>query len=280
MPKRRTSPAEDIIDITSWFPWWVGCLLALLSFAILHYCASIQIPPPTGQGQIGNFVGKQLWLGLAKFGQFVLPPLFLIGALASFFTRKIQQRRYAHVQQQSQQSSLNTMSWQQFEGLVAEFFRRRGYAVQQTGGDGPDGGVDLVLKKGSDTYLVQCKQWKAYKVGVQPVRELYGVMAARGAAGGFVITSGEFSAEAKAFARGLNIQLFDGARLHQLIREARAIRESPLRDPTPAAPAPSPPACPQCGQAMVKRRAKQGAQVGKEFWGCSAYPACRGTMNC
>jgi restriction system protein len=48
----------------------------------------------------------------------------------------------------------------------------------------------------SSSFLVQCKQWKAFKVGVQVVRELYGLMAAHGAAGGFVVTSGRFTDEA------------------------------------------------------------------------------------
>jgi restriction system protein len=33
-------------------------------------------------------------------------------------------------------------------------------------------GVDLALTKGTEKFLVQCKQWKAYKVGVDVVREL------------------------------------------------------------------------------------------------------------
>ena len=73
-----------------------------------------------------------------------------------------------------------------------------------------DGGVDLVLKKNNETHFVQCKQWKAYKVGVQIVRELYGVMAAKGAVGGYVVTSGVFTDEAKSFAEGRNIELIDG----------------------------------------------------------------------
>nr|WP_246295105.1 restriction endonuclease [Schlegelella koreensis] len=32
--------------------------------------------------------------------------------------------------------------------------------------------------------MVQCKQWRAFKVGVQVVSEFYGVMAAQGAVGG------------------------------------------------------------------------------------------------
>ncbi len=37
------------------------------------------------------------------------------------------------------------------------------------------------------------------------------------------------------------------------------------------------PACPACGKPMLRRTARQGPRAGKPFWGCSAYPACRGT---
>ena len=40
---------------------------------------------------------------------------------------------------------------------------------------------------------------------------------------------------------------------------------------------PAAPGCPKCGSAMVKRKARQGASAGQQFWGCSQYPACRGT---
>jgi len=49
------------------------------------------------------------------------------------------------------------MSWQQFETLVGEGFLRRGGRVKETGGGGPDGGVDLVLSKDGEKTLVQCK---------------------------------------------------------------------------------------------------------------------------
>lgn len=39
------------------------------------------------------------------------------------------------------------------------------------------------------------------------------------------------------------------------------------------------PACPQCGVAMVKRSVKSGKNIGKEFWGCSTYPKCKGVLN-
>lgn len=39
------------------------------------------------------------------------------------------------------------------------------------------------------------------------------------------------------------------------------------------------PECPLCGKAMRKRTAGKGANVGKEFWGCTGYPECRGTLE-
>ena len=37
------------------------------------------------------------------------------------------------------------------------------------------------------------------------------------------------------------------------------------------------PVCPTCGGAMALRTARKGAQAGSQFWGCCAYPKCRGT---
>ena len=39
------------------------------------------------------------------------------------------------------------------------------------------------------------------------------------------------------------------------------------------------PHCPICNNAMVKRRARKGANAGQFFWGCSRYPDCRGTRE-
>jgi ATP-dependent DNA helicase RecQ len=37
--------------------------------------------------------------------------------------------------------------------------------------------------------------------------------------------------------------------------------------------------CPACGSSMVLRTAKHGRRAGREFWGCSTFPACRGIVN-
>lgn len=38
-----------------------------------------------------------------------------------------------------------------------------------------------------------------------------------------------------------------------------------------------PPACPKCGALMALRTAKAGKTPGSQFWGCTAYPKCKGT---
>lgn len=39
------------------------------------------------------------------------------------------------------------------------------------------------------------------------------------------------------------------------------------------------PSCPLCSSEMVRREAKRGANAGKAFWGCSKYPACKGSRG-
>lgn len=141
-------------------------------------------------------------------------------------------------------------------------------------------GVVLVFAKDGEKFFVQCKQWKAYKVGVDVVRELYGVMAAKGATSGFVVTSGRFTNDAKDFADGRNVQLVDGTKLFALIKQVKlshATKQSAtntlLQSDNPVA---SEPTCPQCGSSMVKRTARKGGNADGDFWGCSKFPICRG----
>jgi len=110
-----------------------------------------------------------------------------------------------------------SMGWREFERLVGEAFRRSGFTVTGFGGNGRDGGVDLGLMKNGARFLVHCKHWRKQQVGVTVVRELHGVIAALSANGGYVITGGQFTREAREFAESTAIQLIDGAALDALI---------------------------------------------------------------
>lgn len=274
MARKKSSPAEDFLEIVAMLPWWAGVTLALVSYLLLHAYASSPAPAtPTQVGQLGSFVIQQILKTLAFIGQYLVPFLCLCGALISAISRAKRQRLHADIANSSSATALNDMSWQEFEMLVGEAFRRQGFAVSETGG-GADGGADLVLNKDKERFLVQCKQWRAMKVGVGVVRELYGVMAAQGATGGYVITSGLFSQEARDFASGRNVQLLDGKALYALIADVPRASVAPV-----AAPEDAPPCCPKCASRMVKRVAKQGASAGKPFWGCSHFPVCRGARG-
>lgn len=277
MARRRQSFFENLIEITSKLPWWVGVALAIVAYVWLHGIAGSEVTAVVQSGKMGNFVGQTLFKTLASVGQYLLPFAFAVGAAISAYGRYKRGALHVRVATSPDRGALNEMSWQQFEALVGEAFRRKGYAVSETGGGGADGGIDLALKKEGETFLVQCKQWKATKVGVNIVRELYGVMAAQGAVGGFVVTSGVFTNEAKAFASGQNIELLDGKALHALIRGVNVT--STAAPVLQAVPTGSEPACPICQSAMVKRTAKRGANSGNAFWGCSQYPACKGTRS-
>lgn len=277
MARQRTSPLEDVIILSSKLPWWVCLFLALVSYSVLHAIAARpMISQVAGPEQLGAAVTHGFISLGAVFGQYVLAFAFSMAAILSAITAFRQKKLYDTVATRTDVAVLNDMSWNEFEILVGEHFRRQGFQVSRQGGNGPDGGVDLVLKNKSETYLVQCKQWKAYKVGVQLVRELYGVMASRGAAGGYVVTSGVFTDEAQTFAKGLNVELIDGRTLRQIIDNARKPAAAAVQQPTAVqATAPS---CPNCGAEMKKRLARHGSNAGNEFWGCSGYPACKGVL--
>lgn len=80
---------------------------------------------------------------------------------------------------------------------------------------------------------------------------------------------------------------YNTAELGALIKQTLRDGNSSLQDQKPFheidVPLPAPqeqppdliPYCPKCGEQMVLRTAHQGAQTGKQFFGCPNYPKCR-----
>jgi restriction system protein len=266
MARRR----ESVLELLVMAPWWASVLMSAGAFVFVAYI----IPAILGQQhRLFGPLARQL-PSLAPMVALV----FLLPAPVSAF-RQWRARQLLH--SHTGLDSIRAMSWQRFETLVAEAYRRAGYSVEETGGGGPDGGIDLIARKGG-TFLVQCKQWKAYHVGVKEVRELFGLVAAERAAGGVLITSGRFTIEAEAFARGKPLDLIDGPRLLEFVR---LVQNGQSAVPTTASTleradeAAIPPICPACGRGMVLRTSKRGSNAGHRFWGCSGYPRCRGTVS-
>jgi len=270
-------------------PWPMSVGLALLTAITFHLIAVETGLPPIGTSfaDLGSVVIHQVTHVATTILQFLVPGALLIGAAASFI-KTFQRRSLFRKARNNPKVSVAAMSWRQFEVLVGEAFREKGFKVQETGGHGPDGGVDLVLSKNGERYLVQCKHWRSRHVGVTIVRELYGVMAAQGAAGGFIVASGHLTKDAEEFANGRHIELIDSDSIAGWVSNTKLTPSAnqAMTPQSPAAPgavqtvtAARIPICPRCDTPMVERVAKQGRYAGQRFWGCRRYPRCRGILQ-
>lgn len=277
MPRRKQDNAFDTMaELFAVGPAWLGPVLAAAVLAIGCLVLPAILDRPSEGVQTGRFLAPII----RRVTPFVAGAMLLVWLLTR--VKRLADRRL--FDGHAGKDSIRQLSWSQFESYVGEAFRRQGYSAEQTGDPAGDGGVDLILHKDAQTTLVQCKHWKAFKVGVQPVRELLGVISSEGAQAGVMVTSGRFTAEAWEFARGNRIRLIDGDALEKLVQSVRGAETSGSSDgtsrPDPApcdGPTPSAPACPRCGQTMVIRTARRGTGAGDRFWGCQGYPRCKGT---
>lgn len=286
--RRRTSPFEDLIKLASILPYWVSLIIAVVAYFFFHSYATAEFQPVIQPGSaVPQNMGGMMFKTFSTFLQYIIPAAFVFGAIASgvkSYQARTQAKRYEEWSAPATSEPTPTarkpkptddMNWQQFELLVGEAFRKRDFRVVHGGDAGADGGVDVRLRKNGKEYLVQCKHWKTKRVGVTVIRELYGVMVSSGVAGGYVVTSGDFTEEAERFSEGKPLKLINGEGLAKLLgRKLEVGSESaPAERSTSGAVK-----CPKCGSDMVKRVAKRGPNAGQEFWGCSQFPKCRGIL--
>jgi len=131
-------------------PWWVGAGLAGIIYVSLRFVLpALDLKSPIMQGFVRG-ISPFAWL-------FALP--FLIGGIVSAIRQFFDRLRF---DKQTSIESIRALSWQEFERLVAEYYRRQGYAVETGSGGGADGGVDLRLFKDGRKAVVQCKRWKEW----------------------------------------------------------------------------------------------------------------------
>lgn len=257
---------EKPLDLLLLAPWWVSAMLAVIAYVGLRFV----LPEIAGDGP----VAKGLVQGLSANAKWFAIPLGLMALCSAVWG--IGNRR--RLDRQTSLESLRAVPWKEFEYLVAEAFRRQGYAVDYSLDGGADGGVDVILRKDGRTSLVQCKRWRNKSVTVEIVREQFGILTAEKADEAIIVSTGFFTSEATAFARGKPIRLVDGPQLLELIRSVQS-NSQPEKDDEATAPPPTAamPECPKCGRPMVERIARKGPSTGKTFWGCPGFPACRGT---
>ena len=96
-----------------------------------------------------------------------------------------------------------------FEEMVAELYRAMGHQAKRTGMSG-DHGVDVVVNaKNGEKWVVQCKRWRT-PAGESIVRDFYGMMLHEKAAQGAIIATSGFSQQAREWAMGKPLYLYNG----------------------------------------------------------------------
>jgi restriction system protein len=274
---RKSHPLVEL----SRLPWWASVIVAAIAFVGLRWLVPMVLRHQRILAPLAATVADHaIWIA----GAFLLPIPFSLAHAAK-------RRRIAATPAILER--INALSWQDFELLVAEAYRRKGYKIVERGGATTDGGVDLELHAKGKTIIVQCKRWRVQVVGVDRVRELFGVMVAECAGAAILVSSGRYSPEAIDFAHDKPIELVDGNELSEMLasvpefRETKqslgddAVRVEPGLVATSTGIANTEGAgdsvcCPKCGSTMIRRVAKQGSRTGQAFWGCSRFPACRG----
>lgn len=272
MGRRRNGLLDDVAAM----PWPVGLGVGVGGYLVIAHLAPAWFAR-----------GDGIWMrALASLASmFSLFGWLFLGAcaLAAFVSWLRARRTRELLDTRRGLDDIAALGWRDFERLVGEAYRRKGYTVEETGLGGADGGIDLVLRRDGKRILVQCKQWRREKVPVNVVREMYGLLAHHRANAVHIAALGGFTPDAARFATGKPIELVDGATLLAMIREAQAARwvepqhtaqvEPVLLASTETAARPD---CPRCGAKMVIRNTRR---EGKFFWGCSDFPRCRATRD-
>jgi Holliday junction resolvasome RuvABC ATP-dependent DNA helicase subunit len=117
--------------------------------------------------------------------------------------------------------NLELMSGIDLERLVTALLSRMDFRAEMTKATG-DGGIDIVafLDKPitGGKYLFQCKRYAPDNlVGAATVREFYGAVTAENAVKGILITTSDFTAQAREFADRVGVELIGLAGLQQLL---------------------------------------------------------------
>jgi restriction system protein len=151
MGRRRRGLLNDLAVL----PWPMGLAIGVLGFFALRYGIPAWF---SGQGEAFAQAFAQAipfsilaWIVLA------------VCAMAAFVSFLGARRKRQLLDTRTGLDSIAALGWRDFERLVGEAFRRQGYAVEETGLGGADGGIDLILRRNGKRAQVQCNNGGARK---------------------------------------------------------------------------------------------------------------------
>jgi restriction system protein len=241
------SKQSDLVAVAS--PFVIFFVVLGLGLSLLSLAFHMSLWPPTAFAS---------WLLVAVTLAGIGLYLTAIFALSAVFVRS---RRFQLLQLHQTMRDIQAMSWREFEELVVSYFEANNYQADHVGRDTADGGVDAVISKDGQTWLVQCKHYRSQWIEERPLRELLGLVSSRKSAGGIFVACGVFGDDALAFAKANpELQLIGGQQLRDLVEETVRRRNGAAST-----------LCPICGGPMRTAQGRYGP-----FLGCANYPACKG----
>jgi restriction system protein len=116
-----------------------------------------------------------------------------------------------------------------FESFVAEVMEAALGGTTWVSPPTKDFGVDFEHEKKDCLYLGQVKCYKD-DLSFDPIALIHSNMIKRNAKGGYVITTGSFTENARDYAKGLNIELIDGVKLVEYWLEGLEQTESRVKN--------------------------------------------------
>lgn len=198
MPTTRDSVFERLAAL----PWPAGLAIAALLYLMMAHIAPrlLNGDPDT------RIIGETLAL-LAP----LLAGVFVLLSVLSFACWLVKRRRQ---HDRAPIAAIRRLDRAEFEHAVAEAFRHEGYLVDT---NPVADGVDLILRRHGREYYLQYHHWRAPRVETDAVRRFCATITAAGAAGGIMLSAGQFSDSARAWAAAARLRLIGGDELVSLI---------------------------------------------------------------
>ena len=88
----------------------------MATYLILHYVSVMEMDSTSSADQLGKPIVMAMLVGFAKFGQYIFPAAFTLGAVTSFLKNRKQQKQFAQAESAPSSNALFEMSWREFEG--------------------------------------------------------------------------------------------------------------------------------------------------------------------
>lgn len=272
--QERKSAAENVLKL----PWQVHLVIAAMAMLVSAFLPDVIRHPKLVP--LVKLVAQLAWFAAFAFGLLGIAayaikryreenPFRLDLAKADEATTAGKAKRPDHWSLEL----LQELEWKRFEELCGLYYAKQGFRVEtiRCGADGTLA-AQLLFKGPEPSAILQCRTWSG-RLGVEPVRELLGVMAGNKVSRGILHASGGCTEEAVAAAHENHIELVGGSDFLRTIGEMdddvqkellQAATEGDYTTPT----------CPSCKIKMVMRNSDRGY-----VWQCRNQPRCGQTFQ-